>query len=82
MRIFNKSLVEKYQIENLYDAVREGLWTFDLFGQYAALVIRNGFINQTFVDNTRDISSQSKVISRMMEQNLQKLIEDYSDSQE
>ena len=77
MRIFNKILVEKYQIENLYDAVREGLWTFDLFGQYAALAIRNGFINQTFVDNTRDISSQSKVISRMMEQNLQKLIEDY-----
>ena len=36
--LFNKTLAEQYQIENLYDAVREDRWTFDLFGTYAAQV--------------------------------------------
>ncbi|MBQ4353641.1 MAG: hypothetical protein IJC71_01975, partial [Clostridia bacterium] len=35
--LFNKNLAELYQVENLYDAVREGRWTLDLFGKYAAL---------------------------------------------
>ena len=34
--LFNKTLAEKYQVENLYDAVREGRWTMDLFAEYAS----------------------------------------------
>jgi len=36
--MFNKSIVERYQIENLYTAVREGRWTFDKMGELGAMV--------------------------------------------
>ncbi|MBR4205084.1 MAG: hypothetical protein IKQ92_06380 [Clostridia bacterium] len=39
--LFNKALHEQYGIENLYDAVREGRWTFDRFGEYAALATQD-----------------------------------------
>lgn len=36
--LFNKELVEQYNIGNLYDMVREGKWTFDAFGGIASQV--------------------------------------------
>ena len=34
--LFNKSLHEQYQFDDLYTLVREGKWTFDRFGETAA----------------------------------------------
>ncbi|MBR4895541.1 MAG: hypothetical protein IKZ41_03865 [Clostridia bacterium] len=34
--LFNKNLHEQYQMEDFYTLVREGKWTFDRFGEYAA----------------------------------------------
>ncbi len=33
---FNKKLAEKYEVEDLYAAVKEGRWTLDLLADYAA----------------------------------------------
>ena len=35
--LFNKNLHEQLGIENLYELSREGRWTFDKFGEYAAM---------------------------------------------
>jgi hypothetical protein len=49
--LFNKSIAEELSLENLYDAVREGRWTLDLFGEYALLALSDvngdGMFNET-----------------------------------
>ena len=34
--LFNKNLHEQYQMDSIYDLVREGRWTFDRFGEMAS----------------------------------------------
>lgn len=34
--LFNKNLHEQYQMDSIYDLVREGKWTFDRFGEMAS----------------------------------------------
>ena len=37
--LFNKDLHEQYQLENIYELVREGKWTFDKFGEMSEAVL-------------------------------------------
>ncbi|MGN1128743.1 MAG: hypothetical protein ACI4T6_07295, partial [Candidatus Flemingiibacterium sp.] len=37
--LFNKGMAKDYQVENLYDTVRQGKWTYDKFAEVAKLAV-------------------------------------------
>jgi len=39
--IFNKRIAEDFNMENFYDMVREGTWTYDAFNKYASMVVQD-----------------------------------------
>ncbi len=51
--LFNKKLVNDFGIENLYDLVRDGKWTFDAFAKYSKLPISDLNGDQTMDETDR-----------------------------
>ncbi len=59
--LFNKQLAEKYEIPDLYAAVKEGRWTMDLLSQCAAKVT----MNLDGSDEKMDVHDQWGMVSEM-----------------
>lgn len=49
--LFNKTMAKNYQIENLYDTVRSGNWTFDKFAEISKSAISDLDGNQSMDEN-------------------------------
>ena len=62
--LFNKALVREYQIEDLYETVRSGNWTFDKFEELSKLTVRDLDGNQVMDENDQwGYTSPSKQVS-------------------
>ncbi len=79
--LFNKSLIEKAGIPDLYDTVREGKWTLDLLQTYAETIAldANGDGEMTWGDDVFGVGLQDEVVSPLLYGTGIKLIEVNSD---
>lgn len=62
--LFNKALVKEYQIEDLYETVLAGKWTFDKFAELSKMTVKDLDGNQIMDENDQwGYTSPSKQVS-------------------
>ena len=49
--VFNKQMMEDYGMPDIYEAVRDGLWTLDLLGEYTKDAVRDADGNSVYDKN-------------------------------